>query len=222
VSRSKTYRLLPCLLWYVRPTFALGARYQREPPALPEHAPFERSMSWLYELRMCASMTSMSNRSRPRRPGTPLMYVPVRCIRRACREMRRRRQHEPASEKQEIVPARPSQATRASAMLAGSNTGIAGRLHGRAGTVSRSDGLVLPSPSHLTARAASAANVNVRTGSARTPRATTIRHRGQSSAQARFLKAETSKFRMIFSPVARLADSVCRARKLDGHVIGEQ
>ena len=75
VSRSKTYRLLPCLLWYVRPTFALGARYQREPPALPENAPFERSMSWLYEPRLCASMTSMSNRSRPRRPGTPIMYT---------------------------------------------------------------------------------------------------------------------------------------------------
>ena len=114
---------------------------------------------------------------------------------------------EPPFERELLVPARPwrrpEQAPCWKVVIP-----TAGRLHSRAGAISRSDGLrcaLVPSPPHLTARGARAANGHVRMGSARTAWATTIRHRGLKKSQARFLKAKTRTFRMMRSPIAQAA-----------------
>ena len=146
----------------------------------------------------------MSNYSRPRGPGTPRTHVPVRCARRACREVRRRRQQSPF--KRKIAPTR---ARRQPAMLVSLPASIvlARVAYTRPCWCDFSlKWALLPSPSHLTACAAGAANGHVCTGSVWTVRATTSQHRGLKSSQARrFLKAKTQTFRTVCSLIARAA-----------------
>ena len=82
-----------------------------------------------------ASISSMAPRNCPRRPSTPRTCVPISLRDPARSEMRRRRQQEPISAGNRTRTA--VQTIRANTMLAGSGTSTPGRLHGRAGTISR-------------------------------------------------------------------------------------